>query len=135
MPISVEYGFSDESRRYLSDLSQGDALEAVQNFPWDAELKLFNAATDRTGPEVFFLRLPETREEVEAYAQIMKTEDNQWLIVAGATIPRRFLGIFPVKKYANIIMDDLSWLEVQQFITRFYEESRADLFSWMKKRE
>ena len=134
MAITIEYRFADESSRPLTTLSQSDAMAAVQDFPWDQQLALFNQGNDGAGPEVRFARFTnEMKEDLEAYASVLKLEDGTWLIVAGSTMPSRFLNVFPVTKKADIIMDEIAWQDVQNFIKRFYEDSRSDLFTWMKK--
>ena len=135
--ITIEYGFADESRRPLNTMSHTDATVAVQEFPWEEQLALFNHGHDRVGPEVCFIRRTtkeqEEPEDVEAYASIAKVEDGTWLIVAGSRMPGLFLWLFPTTKVTDIIMDSIAWQDVQRFIQRFYQDSRADLFAWMKE--
>ncbi|RPH75517.1 hypothetical protein EHM76_01495 [bacterium] len=136
MSITVEYRFADQSSHQLKTLSQSNASAAVQDFPWDQQLALFNQGDQAVGPEVRFTRSTDTHEgagDVEAYASIAKTEDGTWLIVAGSTMPSRFLGFFPITRKADIIMDGIAWEDVQNFIKSFYQDTRADLFAWMQK--
>lgn len=137
MSVTVEYGFADESRKLLNNLSQSEATAAVEDFPWDQQLALFIQDDQGVGPEVRFTRSSDQQhrpEDLEAYASISKFEDESWLVVAGARMPGRFLSIFPITQKADIILDSISWQDVQSFIRQFYQDSRADLFAWMKKR-
>lgn len=132
--IKIEYWFANESNRSLASLSQADAIAAIEEFPWDQQLAVFNQDPNAVGPEVRLDRFPEaTAENPDAYASITRNDSGNWLIVAGAMMPDRFLGIFPRTKKADIMLDEISWQDLQHVVRRFYQDSVEDLFEWIKK--
>jgi hypothetical protein len=135
MFIEVEYFFADESTRSLKNLSLPDAVLAAQDFPWDKELPIFENG-DGPSPEVRLARLSTSKEanDVEAHASILKWSDGTWTIVAEASRPGQFLGLFPVTKKTDIVWNELGWEKVEEFMTCFYRSSRDALFTWMKER-
>lgn len=133
MVISIEYLLADASTQLVkSGQSVRDAIQAIQGFAWDQQ------AGDDALPEVHFVRRADNAkspDDIEAYASVMKNDNDTWMIVAGARKPGRMLGFIPVTKNTDIILDELGWQSVSDFFDHFYQDDTGDLFAWMKERD
>jgi|GEM_PF-6803516 len=132
MIITIDYLFADASTQIVKGEGLNDALQAIRDFPWENQL------SEDASPEVHFVRRAHADtapDDIEAYASVLKNDNNTWLIVAGARKPGRLLGLIPVIKKADIVLDELSWQDVSDFLEHFYQDCTGDLFAWMKARD